>query len=191
MDIPTQDASAGLVAALTPTKHDSEEQWRSPTQDRASPRQGVEVPANKPDVPSNSAATQRALLQEDNHEPKETTVEDPHNWSTPEVVNWLEQLAWVPAAGIEYITALDGDGEFLTTLIESEHCHAVLTDDFGIEKAGLRLLFISRLRKLCRAAKEAKCTTQAANPTQMGHTGGSVGSNSYTPPRRTSLAGEK
>lgn len=55
------------------------------------------------------------------------------------------------------ITALDGvdgDGEFLTTLIESEHCDAVLTGDFGIEKAGHRLLFISRLRKLCRASCE-------------------------------------
>ena len=191
MDTPTQDASAGLLAALTPTKHDSEEPWRSPTQDRASPSQGVEVPANHPETHA-SEASHRALLQDgDRQNTTETKTEDPYYWSMPDLVNWLEGLSWVPTKGIEYITALEGDGEFILTLIESKHCEAVLTEDFGIEKAGIRLLFISKLRKLVRAAKDAKCTSQPANLDQEGPNGGLAGSHTSPTPRRSTLAGEK
>ena len=46
---------------------------------------------------------------------------DPQYWTTPEVVNRPEGFAWMPKQGIEYIIALDGDGEFLTTRVESAH----------------------------------------------------------------------
>ena len=87
---------------------------------------------------------------------------DPHYWSTPEVVNWLEGLAWMPKQGTEYITALDGDGEFLTTRVEAAHYEEVLRSrlwhlescdveavlpkkDFGLEKAGHSLQFVLAL----------------------------------------------
>ena len=46
---------------------------------------------------------------------------DPQYWTTPEVVNRPEGFAWMPKQGIEYIIALDGDGEFTTTRVESAH----------------------------------------------------------------------
>ena len=135
-DTPTQDASASLLAALTPTKHDSEEPWRSPTQDRASPSQGVEVPANHPEAHASEASHRTTLQDGDRQTTTETKTDDPYYWSMPELVNWLEGLAWVPKKGIEYITSLEGDGEFMLTLIESTHCDAVLAEDFGIERLG-------------------------------------------------------
>ena len=114
--------------------------------------------ASHPEAPGTSAASNRRLLQGRLPDRTDTTPTHPHDWTTPDVVNWLEGLGWVPQMGIEYITSLDGDGEFMTTLVEcTGHCEAVLTKEFGIESAGHRLLLISRLRKLCRVtARGAK-----------------------------------
>ena len=115
MDTRAQEQSPSLAAALSPDKHGSEEPWRSPTQDLASPSPGLEVPASHPEASGISAASDRSPLQGRPTEQTEPPPVAPPDWTTPQVVNWLEELGWVPPQGIQYITSLEADGEFLTT----------------------------------------------------------------------------
>ena len=163
MDIHSQErGSPSLAAALSPDKHGSEEPWRSPTQDLASPSLGLEVPASNLEASGISAASDRSPLQGRLPDKPVPAPVAPADWTTPQLVNWLEELSWVPPQGIQYITSLEADGEFLTTLVDSDHCEEILAKEFGIDDAGHRLLLVSRLRKLCRTAKEAKLSSFAS-----------------------------
>ena len=93
MDTRAQEQSPSLAAALSPDKHGSEEQWRSPTQDLASPSPGLEVPASHMmEASGNSAASDRSPLQGRLPDQPDPPPVAPPDWTTPEVVNWLEEL---------------------------------------------------------------------------------------------------
>ena len=93
MDTRAQEQSPSLAAALSPDKHGSEEQWRSPTQDLASPSPGLEVPASHMEASGTSAASDRSPLQGrvTDSDQTETVPVAPQDWDTPQVVNWLEE----------------------------------------------------------------------------------------------------
>ena len=94
------------------------------------------------------AAPEQGPPQEGNLDPAPPEHRDPSSWSTPDVVNWLEDLKWVPAKAIDLVTELGADGEFLNTLIDFSDCHTVRENDFGIKQVTHRLLFVSKLRGL-------------------------------------------
>ena len=191
MDSPLQARDDSLAAALSPDKHGSEEWGRSPTQELASPSLGAEVRASHTKPPM--AAPDQGPPQEGNLEPTPPEYSDPRSWSTPDVVNWLEDLRWVPAKAIDLVTELGADGQFLNTLIDSSDCSTVLENDFGIKQVTHRLLFVSKLRGLHQTAAKAaaKLPSQAANLIPQGHTGGLAGSINTPLAERTPLAGEK
>ena len=191
MDSPHQARDDSLAAALSPDKHGSEEWGRSPTQELASPSLGAEVRASHTKPPM--AAPDQGPPQEGNLEPTPPEYSNPTSWSTPDVVNWLEDLRWVPAKAIDLVTELGADGQFLNTLINSSDCSTVLENDFGIKQVTHRLLFVSKLRGLQdNAAKAAaKLPSQAAKSTLMAHPEVLQGQNSSSTARRPVITGEK
>ena len=144
MDTPSQERDDSIAAALSPDNHGSGVRLRrSPTQELASPELGSEVQAS----PTVTAA---ATLQDDaNPTDTATVVIDPSTWTTPEVVNWLEELSWVPQKGIDLITTEAADGEFMMTLIDSNERSDILQNEFGIESSDSTANCIRRQMGVC------------------------------------------
>ena len=103
-----KESSRRLLGALSPDKHGSEEPWRSPTQDRESPSQGVEVPVipdhnptYKPPgtfQPQNEEFDEthedlhRTPRQEGRPTTEATLPSDPLEWSMENAAKWLTEL---------------------------------------------------------------------------------------------------
>ena len=197
-----------LFAALSPDKHGSEESWRSPTQDRVSPSQGVEVPASpdlNPVLKSGAHHPEIDDVDEARNAPRFTPekmglhtteatppFDHPSDWSPSDAAKWLTELKFVPEKGMGYIADNACDGEFLLTIVDAPHFEEVMEQDLGVRHKGQMYLLASKLKKLRRQATDAKERHAAAQTTspdtrmeQSGYNGGP------TPERKSRLAGAK
>ena len=188
-DRTARDASLGPLHTpqRSADKHGSEEGFlRSPTIEVESPQYGNRVPSTAPgddlhpgddrppnrvddtDTPPPADENNAAKLGDDTATkltvppPVARTmhkIDDPREWTTTDVVNWLFVLQ-VDKETITFVTQNEVTGLWLLELIEYPECHEILRDDFHITQAFKRITFVTRLRELVKAA--AKTTSQVA-----------------------------
>ena len=187
-DRTARDASLGPLHTpeRSADKHGSEEGFlRSPTTEVESPQYGMRLPSTAPgddlhpgddrppnrvddtDTPPPADENNAAKLGDDTATkltvppPSRTMpkIDDPREWTTTDVVNWLFVLQ-VDTETITFVTQNKVTGLWLLELIEYPECHEILGDDFHITQAFKRITFVTRLRELVKAA--AKTTSQVA-----------------------------